>query len=114
MYSSSLAASGLTYQTFHRHKRKSNSMTQGLKPTMVSSLSPAQSITQSPVLSPQASSYKPLGVKFHLNKSRVSQKSYNRIKAYAANTNVGIVKKKNEDRITIMINIKRPKSFPAE
>ena len=37
--------------------------------------------------------------------SKVSQKSFGSVKAFAANTNVGTVRKTNEDRISIILNV---------
>ena len=41
---------------------------------------------------------------------KVSTKSYGPIKAYAANTNQGIARDYNEDRVSIIININQPKN----
>lgn len=37
--------------------------------------------------------------------SKVSQKAFSSVKAFAANTNVGTVRKTNEDRISIILNV---------
>ena len=39
---------------------------------------------------------------------KVSTRSYGPIKAYAENTNQGIVRDYNEDRVSIIININQP------
>ena len=38
--------------------------------------------------------------------------SYSIIKGYAANTNIGLVRTKNEDRVTVIVNMQKPASFP--
>ena len=40
--------------------------------------------------------------------SKVSSKAFGAVKAFAANTNVGIVRKANEDRISIILNVIQP------
>ena len=40
--------------------------------------------------------------------SKVSQKAFGTVKAFAANTNVGTVRKTNEDRISIILNVIQP------
>lgn len=40
--------------------------------------------------------------------SKISQKAFGAVKAFAANTNVGIVRKANEDRISIILNVIQP------
>ena len=45
---------------------------------------------------------------------KVSIKSYGFIKAYAANTNQGISRDYNEDRVSIVININQPKNYKNE
>ena len=40
--------------------------------------------------------------------SKVSNKAFGSVKAFAANTNVGIVRKANEDRISIILNVIQP------
>lgn len=40
-----------------------------------------------------------------------SSKSINQIKSFAVNTHQGVVRKYNEDRVSIVLNIVRPKSF---
>ena len=40
--------------------------------------------------------------------SKVSSKAFGSVKAFAANTNVGIVRKSNEDRISIILNVIQP------
>ena len=42
--------------------------------------------------------------------SKVSQKAFGAVKSFAANTNVGIVRKANEDRISIILNVVQPAS----
>jgi hypothetical protein len=37
--------------------------------------------------------------------SKISSKAFGTVKAFAANTNVGIVRKANEDRISIILNV---------
>jgi len=37
--------------------------------------------------------------------SKISSKAFGSVKAFAANTNVGIVRKANEDRISIILNV---------
>jgi len=38
--------------------------------------------------------------------------SYSIIKGYAANTNIGLVRTKNEDRVTVIVNMQKPANFP--
>ena len=45
---------------------------------------------------------------------KASKKSYGCISAYAANTNQGIVRNYNEDRVSINININQPKNYKGE
>ena len=45
---------------------------------------------------------------------KVSTKSYGPIKAYAANTNQGIARDYNEDRVSIIINISQPENKNKE
>ena len=45
---------------------------------------------------------------------KVSIKSYGFIKAYAANTNQGIARDYNEDRVSIVININQPNNYKNE
>jgi len=45
---------------------------------------------------------------------KVSKKSYGYINAYAANTNQGIVRDYNEDRVSIIININQPNNYKGE
>ena len=45
---------------------------------------------------------------------KVSTKSYGFIKAYAANTNQGIARDYNEDRVSIVININQPNNYKNE
>ena len=45
---------------------------------------------------------------------KTSKKSYGCINAYAANTNQGIVRNYNEDRVSINININQPKNYKGE
>ena len=45
---------------------------------------------------------------------KVSLKSYGLIKAYAANTNKGIARDYNEDRVSIVININQPNNYKNE
>ena len=45
---------------------------------------------------------------------KVSKKSYGYISAYAANTNQGIVRDYNEDRVSIIININQPNNYNGE
>ena len=45
------------------------------------------------------------------NLGKISNKSYGLIKAYAANTNKGIIRNYNEDRISIMINMNPPNNY---
>ena len=45
---------------------------------------------------------------------KVSRKSYGFINAYAANTNQGIVRDYNEDRVSIIININQPNNYKGE
>jgi len=45
---------------------------------------------------------------------KASKKSYGSINAYAANTNQGIVRNYNEDRVSINININQPKNYKGE
>ena len=45
---------------------------------------------------------------------KVSTKSYGYIKAYAANTNQGISRNYNEDRVSIMINITQPSTYKGD
>ena len=40
--------------------------------------------------------------------SKVSSKAFGSVKAFAANTNVGTVRKANEDRISIILNVIQP------
>ena len=40
--------------------------------------------------------------------SKISSKAFGSVKAFAANTNVGIVRKANEDRISIILNVIQP------
>lgn len=40
--------------------------------------------------------------------SKVSSKAFGAVKAFAANTNVGTVRKANEDRISIILNVIQP------
>ena len=37
--------------------------------------------------------------------SKISSKAFGMVRAFAANTNVGIVRKANEDRISIILNV---------
>ena len=46
-----------------------------------------------------------------INSSKVSNKSYGKIKAYGANTNKGIIRNYNEDRVSIIINMDQPKNY---
>lgn len=43
--------------------------------------------------------------------SRISTKQNGIISSYAVNTNRGLVKKYNEDRISIILNIKQPRNY---
>ena len=45
---------------------------------------------------------------------KASKKSYGSINSYAANTNQGIVRNYNEDRVSINININQPKNYKGE
>ena len=45
---------------------------------------------------------------------KISTKSYGVIKSYAANTNQGIIRDYNEDRVSIIINITKPTNFNSE
>ena len=45
---------------------------------------------------------------------KVSTKSYGYINAYAANTNQGISRDYNEDRVSIIININKPNNYEGE
>ena len=40
--------------------------------------------------------------------SKISSKAFGMVRAFAANTNVGIVRKANEDRISIILNVIQP------
>ena len=51
---------------------------------------------------------------YKIANSKTSSQSYSLIKGYAANTNVGQYRKKNEDRVTVFVNIKKPKKFPKD
>ena len=42
--------------------------------------------------------------------TKASQKKCGYIKSYAANTNQGIIREYNEDRVSIILNILKPKS----
>ena len=42
--------------------------------------------------------------------SKVSAKAFGSVKAFAANTNVGTVRKANEDRISIILNVIQPQT----
>jgi hypothetical protein len=44
------------------------------------------------------------------NPSKTSQKSFGIVRSFAANTNVGTVRKSNEDRIAIILNVIQPPS----
>ena len=46
--------------------------------------------------------------------SKISTKKNGRVRAYAANTNKGIVRKVNEDRVSIILNILKPESREEE
>ena len=45
---------------------------------------------------------------------KISTKSYGVIKSYAANTNQGIIRDYNEDRVSIIINITKPNNYNNE
>ena len=45
------------------------------------------------------------------NQGKISSKSFGIIKSYAANTNQGIVRNYNEDRVSIIINMTKPKNY---
>jgi len=59
------------------------------------------------------SKYKPQN-KFNLEPSKQSTRSYSIIKGYAANTNIGLVRTKNEDRVTVIVNMQKPVNYPKE
>ncbi len=42
---------------------------------------------------------------FGIVTSRCSTKCYNVIQGYAANTNIGLIRVKNEDRVSVIVNI---------
>ena len=44
-------------------------------------------------------------------KGKISQKEYGYIKSYAANTNQGILRSYNEDRVSIVVNLLKPKEI---
>ena len=46
-----------------------------------------------------------------VNSGKISNKSYGKIKAYAANTNKGIIRNYNEDRVSIVINMNQPNNY---
>ena len=45
------------------------------------------------------------------NTGKISNKSYGKIKAYAASTNKGIIRNYNEDRVSIIINMNQPDNY---
>ena len=47
----------------------------------------------------------------NFNNGKISTKSFGVIKSYAANTNQGIVRDYNEDRVSIVINMAMPKKY---
>ena len=46
--------------------------------------------------------------------AKTSTRSYNYIKAYAANTYKGLVRDYNEDRVSIILNIKQPEQYKSK
>ena len=47
------------------------------------------------------------------NQGKISSKSFGIIKSYAANTNQGIVRNYNEDRVSIIINMNKPNTYKS-
>ena len=47
------------------------------------------------------------------NKGKISSKSFGIISSYAANTNQGIVRNYNEDRVSIIINMNKPSNYKS-
>ena len=47
------------------------------------------------------------------NQGKISSKSFGIISSYAANTNQGIVRNYNEDRVSIIINMNRPSNYQS-
>ena len=47
------------------------------------------------------------------NKGKISSKSFGIISSYAANTNQGIVRNYNEDRVSIIINMNKPNNYKS-
>ena len=54
--------------------------------------------------------YEPMTV---FNKGKLSSKSFGIITSYAANTNRGIVRNYNEDRVSIVINLNKPNKYKS-
>lgn len=50
----------------------------------------------------------------HFERTKCSYKKNGVIRAYAANTNQGLVRKYNEDRVSIILNISRPTGHPMK
>jgi protein phosphatase PTC2/3 len=50
----------------------------------------------------------------HTEPSFVSANNFGRVKIYAANSRIGLARKRNEDRVQIILNLKRPDSIPEE
>ena len=46
-----------------------------------------------------------------LSPGKISAKSFGVITSYAANTNQGIARDYNEDKVSVIINMKKPKSI---
>ena len=46
-----------------------------------------------------------------LSPGKISSKSFGLITSYAANTNQGIVRDYNEDRVSVVINMNKPKFY---
>ena len=49
-----------------------------------------------------------------INLGKISNQSYGRIQAYAANTNKGIIRNYNEDRVSIIINMNQPENYTSK
>ena len=53
-------------------------------------------------------------IKIPVDDSKCSTKKNGIVKAYAANTNKGIIRNYNEDRVSIILNILKPHSWEGE
>jgi len=53
-------------------------------------------------------------MKLKIKPAQTSKKQNVLIRAYSANSHKGTKKKKNLDRITVLINVKKPEDYPSK